>query len=289
MKNIINLVLVLTLILVGGCTPPPPEPIAQPIEEQYIVRGRELVVGLAACGYCHGIQSSPASPLAGGRIQSDLYGEVSAPNLTSAKSGLKSWSADSILAALRAGASEDVEEFSPEVHRGYEWMSDEDALSVVAYIKLLDPVERTVERREISSLDRNTVGFWVGQQSRVGYVPEINKKFSVAYGRYLVDNVARCQSCHNSPSGLIEDEGYLQGGKTVQSDKGEVVAPALGGSFTNGLGAWGEQDIVRYLRSGMTVQKRYVDPSYCPTNFYSNSSETDLQAIARFLKSLASK
>ena len=272
-----------------ACSTPPPEPISQPLEERYIVRGRELTTGLAACGYCHGLKASPNSPLVGGRLQSDVYGDLAAPNLTPAISGLKGWSSDAILAALRAGASDDVEVFSPEVHRGYEWMSDEDALSVVAYIKLLDPVEHKVERREITSIDRNTVGFWVGQQSQVGYVPEINKRFSVSYGRYLVDHVARCQSCHNSAAGIISDEGYLEGGKTVRSDKGEVTAPGLGGSFTNGLCAWSEEDIVRYLRTGMTIQRRYVDPALCPTNFYQNGSDTDLTAIARFLKSLASK
>lgn len=280
---------VCSTLLLGACSTPSPEPISQPLDERYIVRGRELVAGLATCGYCHGLKSSPDSPLAGGRLQSDLYGELAAPNLTPARTGIKDWSSDAILAALRAGASEDVEIFSPEVHRGYEWMSDEDALSIVAYIKLLDPVEHEVERREVSSIDRNTVGFWVGQQAHVGYVPEINKRFSVSYGRYLVDHVARCQSCHNGQAGIISDEGYLEGGKTVRSDRGEAVAPGLGGSFTNGLGAWSEEDIVRYLRSGMTIQRKYVDPAFCPTNFYRNASETDLISIARFLKSLASK
>lgn len=284
-----KVLLIISISFISACSTPPPEPISQPLDEHYIVRGRELVVGLAACGYCHGKTSSPMAPLSGGRLQSDLYGELAAPNLTSANSGLKAWSPDSILAALRAGASDDVEVFSPEVHRGYEWMSDEDALSIVAYVKLLDPVERQVARREISSIDRNTVGFWVGQQAQVGYVPEINKRFSVSYGRYLVDHVARCQSCHNGPAGILSDEAYLEGGKAVRSDKGETVAPSLGGSLTNGLGAWTEDDIVRYLKTGMTAQRRYVDPSYCPTNFYSNSSDLDLLSIARFLKSLASK
>lgn len=283
------LTLTLTLLLLGACSSPPLEPISQPLEERYLARGRELVLGLGSCGYCHGLKPDPASPLAGGMLQSDANGEVAAPNLTSARSGLKSWSADAVMSALRVGEAEEVEGFSPEVHRGYEWMSDEDALSVVSYIKLLDPIEHQVERRDDSALERSDPSFWIDQHNHLGYVPEINKRHSVAYGRYLVDHVARCQNCHNSEAGLISDEGYLEGGKTVRSDLGEVVAPGLTGSYTSGLGAWSEQDIVRYLRTGVTLNRKQISSAYCPTNFYRNASETDLLSIARFLKSLASQ
>lgn len=282
-------IVIITLITLAGCSTPPPEPISQPLEERYIVRGRELVLGLGACGYCHGLQPSPSSPLAGGRLLADDYGEIAAPNLTSARSGLRSWSADAVLAALRVGAPADPEIFSPDAHRGFDWISDEDALSIVAYIKLLDPVEHEVERRSDSSAERSTTAFWIEHKNPIGYVPEISSRFSVAYGRYLTEHVARCGSCHNSPESMLDEEGFLEGGKTVRSDKGETLAPSLTGSVKGGLGSWSEDDIVHYLRTGITVNRKQVHPSYCPTNFYRNGSETDLYAIARFLKSLAAK
>lgn len=286
MNKSVRFVACLAVIAVSGCSTPEPELIVKPNQPEYVERGMQLVEGLAACGFCHGAKAAPGSPLIGGRAQYDTYGAVPAANLTNSLSGVGAWSTLDIVQALRTSVDKWGNELSPDVHRGYEWLSDDDAIAIVAYIKALPPAGNSVDRRSISMLDRNTTGLLKSHPEVRGYVPSINPKFTLEYGQYLINHVARCQYCHSTPGGFIIGESYLGGGATIRTDKGEKVAPDITSSQVTGIGDWSGEDIVQYLLHGKTPDGNFIDPAFCPVEFYRRAPMSDLLAIAKYLKSV---
>jgi mono/diheme cytochrome c family protein len=280
------LIAVFAAWFLGGCSPDLPEQISFTIEPAQIERGAELARGLAACGVCHGEGATPDAPLSGGRAYVDRYGAVLASNITPASSGLEGWRAGEIVRVLRGGPRRDDTALSTEVHKGFEWMSDADTLAVVSFLLTVPPVENAVARRDISFVDRNTRGFFDVQREVRGFVPEIEPRFAVQYGRYLTDHVARCGFCHHRPPGLLGGEEYLGGGRTVSIGGVESVAPNITAAPGVGIGDWSQLDLVSYLRTGATPSGDVSAPRLCPTDFYRNASSEDLTSIALYLKSI---
>lgn len=278
--------LVLMVVLISGCSRPKTPELGEPIDSAYRERGRYLVVGLAACGFCHGATNSSGAALSGGMVFHDKFGNVQAGNLTSSSFGLGDWSPNQIVKAVRSSIGKDGEVLSKDFHRGYEWMSDRDLVSIVAYLRSLPPVDGNGPKRSIGFLDRNTVGFFDSWSEIKGYVPDIGKSAPLEYGKYLVDHVARCGSCHNTESGWFSGGTYLGGGAMIRTSSGERYAPSIGPSVVDGLGDWSESEIVKYLKSGVTPSGEVVDSDFCPVTFYANAEATDLGFIAKYLKSL---
>ncbi|RME58958.1 MAG: hypothetical protein D6780_05905 [Candidatus Dadabacteria bacterium] len=247
-----------------------------------ITRGAELVEGLSACAYCHGREPEPYSPLEGGRKIKDSSGELFVPNITPSKSGIGSYSLNDIVKALRENESPKIGRFTSNAHKGYEWLSDYDAFSIALYLKSLKPIEKEVPIRREGVFHKYTLGL-IKQPSKVkGFVPRISRKNQVEWGRYLVDHAARCGFCHNSPSSLLFNEGYLEGGKIINTPDGEITVPALRFNTANPISSWGVEEIINYLRTGLTPDGKQV--TYCPVNFYKNAGKNDLEAIAVYFK-----
>ena len=284
MRQILAICIIFALSACSGSGPEPRQKITNP---EYLTRGARLVNGLAACGVCHGQSSSPDAQLSGGRTVEDIYGEVNAPNITSSETGIGDWSTNQVMRAIRNSTGKGGTELSQQVHSGYLWMSDEDLLSIVGYLRTLPPVENEVSRRSVGFFSRNTSGIFQSRKKVAGYVPSLNPNEKLAYGRYLVDNVANCGFCHNSPATTFSSEGYLQGGKTTKRQGMEKVAPPLNLSVSSPISSWNEVQIVQYLQTGKTPDKKSVDPEFCPHNFYRNASQPELEAIAAYLKTVA--
>lgn len=279
------------IFALASCATVAPDPVAEVAKPEVVARGKSLVQGLAACGFCHGAAidsgaATAAAPLIGGRVLHDIYGAVVAPNITQKDGALGEWSAAQIRQLLRSGIRPDGSLSSPEVHRGYEWMSDQDLNSVITYLRTRRAEGEIQPRREVSFVDRNTKGFWESSRDVRGYVPQLNRGFTVEYGKYLADNVGRCASCHNQPSGAMTATQYMAGGKTVQIGDESKIAPGLTNSSDVGLGSWSEEEIVGYLRTGQTPAGRAVDERFCPVGFYRLADQDDLVAIAKFLKTV---
>jgi cytochrome c553 len=267
-------------------------------------RGAELVNGLAACGFCHapldsakteGAQlTNDTPPLSGGRKIGTIYGEISAPNITpSLESGIGALSNYDIRSILRTSARSDGSEVNSSVHKGFEWLSDTDIFAITSYLRSLPAVENKVERYSPSVISRNTTGIFDTRIEVKGYVPAISTQFKQEYGGYLVDHVARCASCHNSPAGIFSSERYLAGGKEISID-GEVrlAPPLLGSPKEDPEGEeqpasliLGPDGIRRYLKSGTTPDGRMANARFCPTTFYSKATELEIDAIVSYLSS----
>ncbi|MCB0340263.1 MAG: hypothetical protein KDD53_11695, partial [Bdellovibrionales bacterium] len=216
-KSILNSSICVLLLVLLGCSPDKGAfEIALPKDEAIISRGKLLVHGIAACGYCHGKQGRPGDLLVGGLPFEDRYGEVLASNITPARSGLQGWKVNDVISALRSSKSKSGRDLSPDVHQGYEWMSDQDLLAIASYLLNIPGVENEVQIREIGFIEKNTASIFSASAKDVGgFVPAIRQKDQVAFGKYLTDHVARCGSCHSRPGNIFLDEDYLGGGRSV--------------------------------------------------------------------------
>ncbi len=285
MKIALNIIIA-ALFIVSCSRAPKPIPLSD-IDPSYTARGEYLAKSLAACGYCHGAEAKPDSPLSGGRPRYDSYGEVYAANLTSHETGLGDWKIERVVTALRNSIGKGGEGFAPVFHKGFEWMSDTDAISIAAYIKSLPPIENKIERRQVDFIIRNTLGLLDERAAELpGYVPTLGGEDAVARGEYLVTHVARCQQCHNGVDQAVDNPSYLKGGILVKSGAKEKISPALMGSDST-PDKWTQDEIVRYLRTGITKYSNVIDSELCPVNFYKLAAEEDVTAIAAYLRSLS--
>ena len=280
----LSITLLVTAVLMVGCNSSYTPPVSIPEGPEYVQRGKELVQGLGACGFCHGDKNTPDSPLSGGMTVYDRYGEVLAPNITPSSNGIGEIKVEELIHSIRSGIAPGGGDLSPDVHDGLQWLSDVDAVAIAAYLYSLPPVDNDVERRILSDYDPQR--FFEEGRIQPGFVPPINPKYQVQYGKHLTDNVARCSSCHSGASGFFGVGEYMGGGQLIKRGGSEKYAPALNGSTLDGIGNWSEDQVVYFLQSGETPDGETVDKDFCPIEYYSLSRESDLRAIAKYIKTL---
>jgi mono/diheme cytochrome c family protein len=114
----------------------------------------------------------------------------------------------------------------------------------------------------------------------------------VARGAYLVQGPGHCGSCHTPRALTLQEKAlddsspsYLAGGFEI----GGWVAVNLRGNVGDGLGDWSREDIVATLRTARNAAQAVIGAPMSEVVVHStqNLTETDLQAIAAYLKTLA--
>jgi hypothetical protein len=289
------LVIGVAISVIASCSQVPRDPVVLSRDTVVMARGKELVEGLASCGFCHGKMREPGAPLVGGLVWHDRYGDVPAANITpDRETGIGAVPTAEVLRVLRGGWAGEDRHISLDAHRGYEWMADADLAAIVTYLRDLPPLHARVERRSVGFYERNVNGFFEDEHEVRGYVPEIPRRFVAEYGKYLVDRVARCGMCHNGASGIFSGESYLTGGQAIRTEWGERVAPSLvhsregegGRRRGKPFAAWSEAEALVFFRKGLRPEGPRVDSRFCPVSFYSRAAEEDLVAIAVYLRGL---
>jgi mono/diheme cytochrome c family protein len=153
----------LAVLLAAGCRgqyirPVSDEPIAATPER--LQRGSYLVNQVTFCGACHtaraggNILTEPESKdafLGGGNVYNDKgFGTLWIPNITpDPETGIGKWKDDQILRLLRDGVAPDRNFMVPVMPFAYyQHLSDEDARSVVAYLRSVPPYHQQRPRQE---------------------------------------------------------------------------------------------------------------------------------------------
>jgi mono/diheme cytochrome c family protein len=111
----------------------------------------------------------------------------------------------------------------------------------------------------------------------------------VSRGKYLVEEVARCQECHTPklPDGQFDKEKWLKGAvlnvQPIDPIKGwHKTSPDLTTSGRLWQGRWGQAALVKLLSTGNGPGGNPADPPM-PTF---KMSQDDAEAVVAFLKSL---
>jgi hypothetical protein len=218
---------------------------------------------------------------------SDMFGDVAGPNITVSPTGIGTWSESDVRTLMRANKRPDDTYLYSWFHKGNEWMSDADLTALIVYLRSLPPVDTVVERRDISWIERNTLGFFTAAAEVKGYVPQLAPRFRVQYGEYLTNSVAGCDRCHATPGGTFGSDEYLSGGAEISFDGETKVAPNITQSKNAGIGTWSEEELARYLRTGVTPSGREIDKRFCPVEFYQRATPEEIESVVAYLRSVS--
>lgn len=174
-------------------------------------------------------------------------------------------------------------------------MSDEDLASLIAFLRSDDPVLQAeavnVPPTQWTALGKVFVR-WIVKPAPYPEEPILAPPPSdrVAYGKYLVQDLAACFACHSGGFARLDrgaperSKGYLAGGTAMKDLAGSpIVASNLTPDDETGIGRWSEQDFVRVLREGI---RRDNTPVRFPMRPYAEFSEEEAKAIFAYLKTV---
>jgi mono/diheme cytochrome c family protein len=249
-----------------------------PTDSASLVRGQYLSTAISKCTECHGADL-------GGKFAIDAgpVGQFYAPNLTSGAGSVIATRSDTDLVhAIRHGLGPGGRKlvFMPSI----DWigMADEDVAAIVAYVRSVPPVDRTMPASVIKPLGR---ALYVAGQLPLADADLIDHAApraarpaageTVEYGKYLAD-ISGCTGCHGP--GL---SGGSVPGTPPEFKPAANITP-------EGIGHYTEADFFRALREGKKADGTDIDP-FMPWGLTKLMTDADTRAIWNFLQTVPPK
>jgi len=246
-----------------------PPQVTIPTDAASIARGKYLAEKVAICVECHG------EDLGGKVVQDDAaFGRLVSANLTRGRGGLPAdYSDQDFVRVLTHGVKRDGKSviFMPSVDYVF---TPEDLGAIVAYVKSMPPVDRTVPAMSVGPMARALglfVDFPLASAAMIDHTkPRLadrpNPADAVAVGKYLVSS-AGCVGCHNP---------QFTGGS----------GPPPGGANLTpvGIGTWSERDFMTALRTHKRPNGSPIDEAM--PRVYGEMSDGDLSRIFAYLKTV---
>jgi mono/diheme cytochrome c family protein len=168
-------------------------------------------------------------------------------------------------------------------------LSDEDLMAVVSYLRTQAPVHNPVPAHQYALLGKVVRATVLANPVGPHETPPraSPRGATVENGRYLVESVALCWSCHterNHATGALSGPRFGgTTGFTDSADPGHSWSPPniTSDAETGRLGALTEDEFVARFRAG-----RLLPRSPMPWQGYQQVAEDDLRAIYRYLKTV---
>ncbi|HTN37590.1 MAG TPA: c-type cytochrome [Arachidicoccus sp.] len=265
---------------------------------ELIQRGKYLANHVAICMDCHSSRdwsrySGP--PIAGtfgagGEVfnrDMGFPGVFYSKNITPAH--LRDWSDGDILHAFTAGVNKQGKALFPIMpYLYYNKMDPEDAYAIIAYLRTLNPIDKTVPDRVVDfpmDLIINTIPL------KTDLRPKPPKSDIIAYGGYLT-MVAGCAECHTrEKNGQIVQSLRFGGGRAFKMPDGILYSANITPDPVNGIGKWTASDFVKKFKfyadmAALGKLKPGDKNTVMPWSMYSGMDTTDLQAIYAYLHSI---
>jgi mono/diheme cytochrome c family protein len=269
--------------------------VAASTDSSVLERGRYIVRVVAPCAGCHGDPARRTAyttgadvPLSGGFVFDIPPGQFYTRNLTpDTETGLGNVSDGAVARALRYGVGHDGRALLPFMEM--QGLSDDDLQAVVSYLRTQSPVRNSVPPHQFTLLGKVVKATALAKPVGPSATPPTRspRGASTETGRYLVESVALCWSCHTERSQMT---GALTGprfggttGFTESDDPTRTWSPPniTSDPETGRLGKMSEDQFVARFRQG-----RVIPGSPMPWQAFSRLAEDDLRAIYRYLKSV---
>jgi mono/diheme cytochrome c family protein len=276
------------LALLYGWTREPAMPSATalpPAPPAGVLAEGKRIVALGDCMVCHTARGGRA--YAGGLPLETPFGTIYSTNITpDADTGIGRWTQAAFTRALRRGVASDGHLLYPAFpYTHYTRMSDRDIGLAYAYLMSRPAVRYAPPDNElVFPLNfRPLLAFWNALYLAPGTGAEAPRHgATIERGRYLVDTLGHCASCH---SGL----GPLGGERKPPFGGGDIDgwhAPALTG-LAGGANPWSAQQLADYLQGGLALGHGAAKgPMRSVTERLAEVPRDDVAAMARYLMSI---
>jgi len=258
-----------------------------------LARGEYLVKSVASCFHCHTEHdlSNPEFP----RIEAKLgsgwampipeLGSVIAPNITpDPETGIGSWTDDEVLRAIQEGVTKDGRALFPIMpYMNFAKLDDEDAASIVAYIRSIPPVKNALPTTKLIF----PLNFIVKTipQPRVPATPA-PRTTAAARGEYLVKNVASCQDCHTPTKGGTPIPGMdFAGGSSFDDPSGKKLFSKNITPDPSGIAHYDEALFLQVLHTGKVPGQNLS--RIMPFESFQTMTDDDARDVWAYLKTLA--
>lgn len=260
---------------------------AQPDGAELIKRG-EYLARAADCTACHTAPGGAA--FGGGYPVNTPFGVIYGTNISADKQfGIGNWSDDEFVAAVRDGIGKDGGQLYPAMpYDAFTKMTRDDVLAIKAYLLSLPAVPQATPKTDLSFPFNQRWGmrFWKWVNFDRGELkPDPAQSAQWNQGRYLVEALAHCGTCH-TPRNLTM--GMDTGKAFAGGDLGAWTAYNITPDKNAGIGNWSQQDLVGYLKTGNAPGRASASGPMAEAVEHSLQylPETDLQAIAVYLRSV---
>ena len=269
--------------------------IAASADSAVIARGHYLVWSAGPCAGCHGDPAQHEArdagaevPLSGGFTFDIPAGKFHVPNITSdLETGIGRIPDSLIARALRYGVRHDGRVLLPFME--FQNLADDDLEAIVSYLRTLPATPHAVPAHQPNTLGKVLTATVFATPTGPAKKPPARspRGATVANGKYLVEGVSLCGSCHtqrNSGSGQFTGAPFAGSTGFVDdfNPKRTWSPPNITSDPKTGkLGTLSEDEFVARLRAG-----RVIPGSPMPWQNFKNMNEDDLRAIYKFLASL---
>ena len=305
MKKVLALAVMLTAIIsaanFSACNNSKNEPRADNKEDslkKIVERGSYIANHVAVCMDCHSIRDTghysmpvvegtegggAAFPF--GKAEA-VPGEVTPPNIT--PYALKDWTDAEVIKAITSGVNKKGDTLFPIMpYNNYSRMAKEDIEAVVAYLRSLKPIEKTVAPGHFD-IPASMFGPLPTGSPEQNKIPDASDK--VKYGEYIT-TMASCSDCHTPmgqqgpdfskrfAGGFLFDLGFLK-----------VTVSNITPDSATGIGSWTEEMFVNKFKSNASAEMVNKHPgrqnTIMPWYVYGQMKEDDLKAIYAFLRTM---
>ena len=249
--------------------------------DEEIEKGKYLVTA-GGCISCHRGQTELTSEtLAGGLGIDTEFGTFYAPNITpDTLTGIGSWKAEDFIRALKHGRRPSGGFYYPSFpYRAYSKLSDEDILSMAAYLMSQEPVSMRIPEPETPIwLARWMIAGWNKLADLSGTTDEIYDDALLDRGAYLARNLGHCGECHTPRNALgIPDHSREFAGAELGD---EIIEPI----DADALIEWTANNFDIFLLLGLKPDGEFVggDMNEVIEHNTSKLTDEDRDALAAF-------
>lgn len=265
------------------------------VDSAHIAEGKRISSML--CRECH--YSTETQKLTG-TFRADIpkeFGDIYSLNITNDPThGIGNWTDGELYYFLRTGIRPQTGAYVPPFMPKYSHMSDEDLLSVIAWLRSPDP-ELVADEHEFPP---NNYNFLIKLLANVAFGPlplptqpimEPDTSNPVVLGKYVANGMIGCFACHSADLKTLNDldpektPGFYGGGTVMLDMDGttKVATANITMDKETGIGNWTEQQFVDAVRYGKKPQGGLLHSPMAP---HAGLTETEIKAIYAYLQTV---
>jgi mono/diheme cytochrome c family protein len=274
-------------VALSNYTEADPSGVPAELKSASLIERGEYLTHAADCVVCH--TAKDGVPFAGGRAFVLPFGTLYSTNITpDVETGIGSYTDANFLDALHKGIGRGNAKLYPAMpDASYTYMSDADALAIMAYLFSLKPVHAPAPKNSLvfPFNQRALMGLWwafFNPDKR--YQPNLERSPEWNRGAYLAEAMAHCGECH-TPRNLafaLNNRKKFAGAVQAGWDAYNITADPK-----SGVGEWSEEDLVHYLSGGHADRGTATGPmGEAVDASLSHLKSGDISALVTYLRTV---